>query len=339
MLRIEDFTLELPVEGIARPVLDSVNISVSDGEVVGLVGESGSGKSTTAKAAMGSLPAHARPRGSIHVDDESVLDMGADELRRLRTNSAAMIFQDPRTTLNPVRTVGDFLMEQLRQGGCPKDAARTRMIDLLTAVHVSKANMRMNQYPHELSGGMLQRVVIAAALANDPKLILADEPTSALDVSTQAEIMSLLAQLQSDHNFAMLFITHDLQLAAAVSDRVYVMYAGHVVEEQPGPNLFRDPLHPYTRGLLDSAPELNSDRILRAIPGRPLMMSEAVTGCPFAARCQWAEEECRKWRPEPARVGSSVKVACRRHREVAQARPGLMRQGTKESAAPEEGRL
>lgn len=320
MLQIEQFTLELAGEVAARPLIDNINISVGAGEFVGLVGESGSGKSTTAKAAMGLVPDGGRSYGSVRVRGEDVLAMDAAALRELRTRTAAMIFQDPKTTLNPVRTVGDFLIEQLRQAGCSKVTARDRMVELLSAVHVSKPTLRVDQYPHELSGGMLQRVVIAAALAIDPKLILADEPTSALDVSTQAEIMALLAELRAEHDFAMLFITHDLHLAAAVCDRVYVMYAGQVVEEQPGSNLFQNPRHPYTQGLLDSVPDLHGNRVLRAIPGRPLTLSESVSGCPFAARCEWVEEECRSRRPELAPVGAGAYAACRRQQEVAEAR-------------------
>ncbi|MGO2862798.1 MAG: ABC transporter ATP-binding protein [Brevibacterium sp.] len=315
MLEMRDFTVRLADESNARPVLDNVNVHVGAGEVVGLVGESGSGKSTIAKAAMGSIPRGARFSGTVTVDGENVFDMEPSALRRLRTRTAAMIFQDPKTTLNPVRTVGDFLQEQLRQIGCPKKLAFERMVALLSAVHVSKPEMRMNQFPHELSGGMLQRVVFAAALAIDPKVILADEPTSALDVSTQAEIMSLLEELRAEHGFSVLFITHDLHLAAAACGRVYVMYAGHIVEEQPGSSLFRSPQHPYTRGLLESVPDLQGSTEFRPISGRPLMMTEPVEGCPFVARCDWVEEACYSWRPQMVGVGANSHVACRRHEE------------------------
>lgn len=319
MLAFEDFCLELPGPQAARPVLDSVTMSVGPGEVVGLVGESGSGKSTTAKAAVGLLPDGARTSGSVRVDGRDVLDLDPSGIRDLRTHTAAMIFQDPRTTLNPVRTVGDFLVEQLRQAGQSKGEARERMIDLLSAVHVTKPELRMRQYPHELSGGMLQRVVIAAALASEPALVLADEPTSALDVSTQAETMALLAELRAEREFAMLFITHDLHLAAALCDRVHVMYAGRLVEEQAGATLFTDPRHPYTRGLLGSVPDLHGQRTLQAVPGHPLTLDEAVTGCPFAPRCAWVEEECRTWRPELRPTSSGARAACRREQQVAEA--------------------
>lgn len=317
MLRIEDLTLELDDEIAARPILHNVSVNVAPGEVVGLVGESGSGKSTTAKAAMGVLPDGARSTGHVYVGDEDVLAMDAAALRDLRTRSAAMIFQDPRTTLNPVRTVGDFLIEQLAQLGWPRESARERTVELLDAVHVSKPELRMKQFPHELSGGMLQRVVIAAALASEPKLILADEPTSALDVSTQAEIMALLDELRRERHFAMLFITHDLHLAAAACDRVYVLYAGEILEEQPGKELFANARHPYTRGLLGSVPDLHGTRPLKPISGRPLMTSEAVTGCPFVDRCDWAEDACRTWTPELIPIAPGVRAACRRLDAVA----------------------
>lgn len=317
MLSIENFSLVLDDEAIARPILRDVNVTVSPGEVVGLVGESGSGKSTTAKAAVGAIPQRARVTGRVSVGGDDVLAMGEMSLRGLRTRSAAMIFQDPRTTLNPVRTVGDFLTEQLEQLGWSREKARRRTVELLESVHVSKPELRMKQYPHELSGGMLQRVVIAAALASEPKLILADEPTSALDVSTQAEIMALLEELRREHGFAVLFITHDLHLAAAACDRVYVMYAGHIVEEQPGRSLFTNARHPYTRGLLGSVPDLSGDRPLMPIAGRPLMMSEAVSGCPFVDRCDWAEEACRTWQAELIPVAPGVEAACRRLPAVA----------------------
>lgn len=264
MLRIEDLSVAL-TDDSGRQLLQRVSVHVELGEIVGLVGESGSGKSTTAKAAMGLFPEGAATSGRVRVGDEDVLRMDAAGLRTLRTRTAAMVFQDPRTTLNPVRTVGDFLVEQLRQRGWKKDRAREHMIELLDAVNVSKPELRMDQYPHELSGGMLQRVVIAAALAIEPKLILADEPTSALDVSTQAEIMALLDRLRREHHFAMLFITHDLHLAAASCDRVYVMYAGEVVEEQPGARLFEGAEHPYTRSLLAAAPDLHGHSTLRSV--------------------------------------------------------------------------
>jgi len=264
MLRIEDLSVTLNDDS-ERQLLQRVSVHVESGEIVGLVGESGSGKSTTAKAAMGLFPEGSVTSGRVWAADDDVLQMDAAGLHALRTRTAAMVFQDPRTTLNPVRTVGDFLTEQLRQRGWKKAEARRRMVELLDAVNVSKPELRMNQYPHELSGGMLQRVVIAAALAIEPQLILADEPTSALDVSTQAEIMALLDHLRHEHQFAMLFITHDLHLAAASCDRVYVMYAGEVVEEQPGVRLFEGAQHPYTRALLAAAPDLHGHSELKPV--------------------------------------------------------------------------
>lgn len=314
-LEFTEFSVNLAT-GAARPVLAEVSLHVARGEVVGLVGESGSGKSTTAKAALGLVPPGATVSGTVAVDGESVFDLDADAVRRLRTVTAAMVFQDARTALNPVRRVGDFLTEQLEQVGWTRRAATRRMLELLEAVRIPDPERRLRQFPHELSGGMLQRVSVAAALAMEPALLLADEPTSALDVSTQAETMALLGRLQREHRFAMLFITHDLHLATAVCDRVYVMYAGRIVEEQPGATLLARPRHPYTRGLLDSAPALEGTRRLVPVPGRPLSLDEAVTGCPFVARCAHAEPECAQWQPTMTAVGEHASAACRRLAEV-----------------------
>uniref|UniRef100_UPI0006EBC2BF ABC transporter ATP-binding protein n=1 Tax=Streptomyces silaceus TaxID=545123 RepID=UPI0006EBC2BF len=233
LLDIKDLTVHLP--GAARPVLDEVSLHVAPGEVVGLVGESGSGKSTTAKAAIGLLPPGASATGSVRFSsDTDVLALTGEQLRAHRAGPVAMVHQDPRAALNPVRRIGDFLTE--------RGATRARAAELLEAVGLSSPERRLRQRPHELSGGMLQRVVIAGALA--------DEATSALDVTTQAEILALLRSLRATRDLGLLLITHDLHLAAAYCDRVYVMYAGRVVEQRTAKALFTTPAHPYTQGLL-----------------------------------------------------------------------------------------
>ncbi|WLW54871.1 ABC transporter ATP-binding protein [Streptomyces sp. YU58] len=303
LLTLDHLTVHLP--DTARPVLDDVGLRIAPGEVVGLVGESGSGKSTTAKAALGLLPAGARTSGEVRVDDTDVLALTGEALRRHRASTVAMIHQDPRAALNPVRRIGDFLRE--------RGADRARAAELLAAVGLSDPEHRLRQRPHELSGGMLQRVVIAGALAVRPRLLLADEATSALDVTTQAEILALLRTLRAEQDAGLLFITHDLHLAAAYCDRVYVMYAGRIAEERTAKALFTTPAHPYTRGLLSCSPTLGeTSGTLRPIPGRPPSLSDTFPGCPFAPRCPDAEAPCETWRPEPLTLPDGGAAACRR---------------------------
>ncbi|MGW0735194.1 ABC transporter ATP-binding protein [Streptomyces sp. NPDC002851] len=304
LLEIADLTLRLP--GTARPLLDAVSLSVAPGEVVALVGESGSGKSTTAKAALGVLPPGATASGTVRFDGTDVLDLRGAALRAHRSGPVALVHQDPRAALNPVRRIGDFLVE--------RGATRDRAAELLAAVGLSDPERRLRQRPHELSGGMLQRVVIAGALAAGPRLLLADEATSALDVTTQAEILALLRTLGAGRGCdptGLLLITHDLHLAAAYCDRVYVMYAGQVVEHRTAQALFTDPAHPYSRGLLACSPTLGEHpRALEPIPGRPPSLSDTFTGCPFVARCDAADDSCATHRPEPRPVADGGAAAC-----------------------------
>ncbi|MDA5145664.1 ABC transporter ATP-binding protein [Streptomyces sp. AD681] len=311
LLDIDNLTLRL-TDREARPLLSEVSLQVAAGEVVGLVGESGSGKSTTARAALRMLPAAADVTGTVRHNGRDVLTMSPAELRRHRARNVSMIYQDPRASLNPVRRIGDFLTERLvRVLGQTKNEANANAVRLLGDVGLSDPERRLRQYPHELSGGMLQRVVIAAGLATDPGLLLADESTSALDVTTQAEILVLLKALQAEHGMGLLFITHDLHLAAAYCDRVYVMYAGRVAEHQSARDLFTQPRHPYTRGLLDCSPALGESKELRPIPGRPPSLSDTRPGCPFAPRCAHAEDACTSWTPELS-TADGVEVSCRR---------------------------
>ncbi|GGU98540.1 peptide ABC transporter ATP-binding protein [Streptomyces litmocidini] len=291
--------LRITLPGTARPVLDGVDLHVAAGETVALVGESGSGKTLTSRSALNLLPPGAAVEGAVRVRGEDVLTMGADRLRALRTGTVSMIFQDPRAALNPLHRIGDFLTESVTLTGSMSGAdATARAVELLRAVGLDDSALR--KYPGQVSGGMLQRVMIAAALMGDPALVLADEPTTALDVTTQAEVIALLAELRARFGTGLLFVTHDLDLAAAISDRVYVMYAGRIAESGPAEALFAAPRHPYTAALLASTPRLEAPRgRLVAIDGRPPDLRQELVGCPFAARCHLATEICGRQAPEP----------------------------------------
>ncbi|NUW37728.1 ABC transporter ATP-binding protein [Nonomuraea sp. SMC257] len=307
LLSVEELTVEA---GGRRPILREVSLTVGRGEIVGLVGESGSGKSTIARSVLRLLPQRARVSGRVLVEGDDVLAMGPEALRGLRSSTVSMIYQDPRSSLNPVRRIGDFLTERMVHTlGRPKAQARATALELLAAVGMRDPEARLRQYPHELSGGMLQRVVVAAALAAGPSLLLADEATSALDVTTQAETLALLRRVQAERGLGMLFITHDLHLAAAFCDRVHVLYAGTIVESRPAKELFADPRHPYTQGLLACTPDLGDPRPIRPVPGRPPSLDDAFDGCPFAPRCPHATGRCESARPEPVTAGGGA-AAC-----------------------------
>ncbi len=297
LLEIEALGARLPVEGELRPVLHDVSLAIGEGEALGLVGESGSGKSMTARAVARLLPPGAQTSGAIRFAGDDVLALGGGALRRYRER-VVMIFQDPRAHVNPVRRIGDFMTEGLRVHDVPRDQAARRAVDALRDVGIDDGERRLEQYPHELSGGLLQRVMIATMLLGEPRLVLADEPTTALDVTTQAEVMAILDELRRERGLALLFITHDLELAAAVCDRTAVMYAGQIVETRVSTLLDRDPLHPYTAALAAARPDIGSTaQRLAAIPGRPVSAFEAPDGCPFAPRCTFAQDRCREGRP------------------------------------------
>ncbi|WP_406456646.1 ABC transporter ATP-binding protein [Streptomyces sp. NBC_00876] len=313
LLEYENLSIALP--GMARPVLDGIDLTVSAGEVVALVGESGSGKSVTARSALGLFPAGAGIEGQVRVDGTELVGADAAKLRAIRTGTASMIFQDPRAGINPVRRIGDFLTESLRvSNGWSKSRATGRAAELLGSVGLPDPERHLRQYPHELSGGMLQRVMIAGALTAEPRLLLCDEPTTALDVSTQAEIMAILGRLQRERDLGMLLITHDIELAAAACDRIYVMYAGRIVETAPTGRLFATPRHPYTAGLLGSSPPLRAPdgppARLIPIPGSPMGLLDSAPGCAFAARCRFARPGVCDQSPPPLERHGGALVAC-----------------------------
>jgi peptide/nickel transport system ATP-binding protein len=316
LLEIDQLTVQLPIEGQLRTVLHDVSLTLDAGEAVGLVGESGAGKSMTARAVARLLPKRAATEGSIRFGGTDVLRAEGRALRALR-DDIGMVFQDPRAHVNPVRRIGDFMTEALRTNhGVSNDEAARRSVRLLAEVGVPDGERRLRQYPHELSGGLLQRVMIAATLLTEPKLLLADEPTTALDVTTQAEVMAILDELRRERGLALLFITHDLDLAGAVCDRTVVMYAGQVVEQQPSASLHAHPRHPYTAALVGARPDVSSTASrLTAIPGQPLSAFEAPPGCAFAPRCPLAIDACRADRPALRDVGGAT-VRCIRAVEL-----------------------
>jgi peptide/nickel transport system ATP-binding protein len=316
LLEVEHLAVQLPVEGRMQTVLHDVSLTIDQGEAVGLVGESGSGKSMTARAVARLLPAGARVEGGLRYKGEEIEAMRAGALRAFR-GEVAMIFQDPRAHINPVRSIGDFMCEALRtNGGVDRSSARAGAVQALADVGIPDGERRCRQFPHELSGGLLQRVMIAAALLTEPRLVLADEPTTALDVTTQAEVMAILDDLRRSHGLALLFITHDLDLAGAVCDRTCVMYAGEIVESQPSQTLGVDPLHPYTASLSAARPAVEGNvHRLAAIRGRPVSAFEAPAGCSFAPRCDFAEDRCGDRDPELETLAGGL-VRCLRAGEL-----------------------
>ena len=318
LLELRSVTTEVLIGGRHHAVVRDVSLTIARGEVVGLVGESGSGKSMTARTMLRLLPEGARARGQVLFDGFDLLAEPPRALRALRARRIGMIFQDPRAHIDPLWTAGDHLTEGLRvHGGLGRQEAKQRALGLLADVGIADGERVLRAYPGELSGGMLQRVMIAGALAGDPDLLIADEPTTALDVTIQAEIVAIFDGLRRERELAMLFITHDLELASAICDRVVVMYAGRVMEEQPTGSLFAAPAHPYTVGLLAARPtiEARSDR-LAVIPGRPPTPVETPPGCPFHPRCAFAVDACTAEVPPLRRLEPGVATACRRVDEI-----------------------
>lgn len=299
--------------GVVEAVRD-VSLQIRPGESVALVGESGSGKSVTAMAAMGLLKLPGRiAGGDVRWKGKTLLgSAGRDQLREVRGKELAIVFQDPMTSLNPTFTVGVQIVEVLRRHlGMTRKQGRARAAELLNLVGISSPSQRLDQHPHEFSGGMRQRALIAMALACEPKMLIADEPTTALDVTIQAQILELVAEIQQRLDLAVLLITHDLGVVAGLCQRVAVMYAGKIVESGPIDDMFADPKHPYTRGLLASTPRLDSvERRLTGIPGAPPSMVAPPPGCAFVARCAHAMPTCSADDPLLVDSGVKRKVAC-----------------------------
>ncbi|WP_055590878.1 ABC transporter ATP-binding protein [Peterkaempfera griseoplana] len=314
LLEVRDLHVEFRTrDGVAKAV-NGVNYSVSAGETLAVLGESGSGKSVTAQAIMGILdsPPGFVTQGQINFQGRDLLKLSEKERRRIRGAKMAMIFQDALSSLNPVLTVGYQLGEMFRvhQGMSRKDA-KAKAIELMDRVRIPAARERVNDYPHQFSGGMRQRIMIAMALALEPDLIIADEPTTALDVTVQAQVMDLLAELQREYHMGLILITHDLGVVADVADKIAVMYAGRIVETAPVHELYKQPAHPYTRGLLDSIPRLDQKgQELYAIKGLPPNLLRIPSGCAFNPRCPMAQDVCRTDIPVLHPVTDSRGSAC-----------------------------
>ena len=307
LLEVEDLrTHFFTREGAVRAV-DGVDFSVDKGKTLGIVGESGCGKSVTALSIMGLIPKPPAKivSGEIRFDGRELTKLSEKQLEDVRGREIAMIFQDPMTSLNPTLKIGTQITEVLdRHFGMSKDQARRRAIELLEEVQIPRAAERLDDYPHRFSGGMRQRVMIAIAIACNPKLLIADEPTTALDVTVQAQVLDLLEDLREEHEMALIIITHDMGVVAEVADQVAVMYAGQIVEQAGGIELFDRPEHPYTEALLGALPELEGDNVrqgrLVAIPGRPPDLIDPPEACRFAARCRYADsgDTCVTVEPE-----------------------------------------
>jgi oligopeptide/dipeptide ABC transporter ATP-binding protein len=315
LLRVRDLSVHFHTPLGRLRAVAGVNLDLPAGKTLGLVGESGCGKTVTSLSIMRLLPPQTTEiDGEVFFAGENLLEIGPEDMRHIRGNRIGMVFQEPMTSLNPVFTVGEQVAEVLRQHRqLSHREARTQAISALSRVGLADAGRRFDQYPHELSGGLRQRVLIAMALACEPELLIADEPTTALDVTIQAQILALLTRLRDDLNLAVLFITHNLGVVAQTAERVAVMYAGLIVEEAPTAELFRRPCHPYTRGLLASVPKLDFHHslgeVLPAIPGQVPGGQEIPPGCLFRDRCPEAFERCEA--PPPwIMVGPDHRTRC-----------------------------
>jgi oligopeptide/dipeptide ABC transporter ATP-binding protein len=315
VLEVRDLTVEFPIEDQYYAAVYGVNFHIAEGETLGLVGESGCGKSVTSLALMRLLAPTSRVRGEVRFKGQNLLALPESQMRRVRGNDIGMIFQEPMTSLNPVHRIGTQIAESLiLHRGMSKRAAWDEAVRLLQSVGIPRAAEIAYEYPHRLSGGMRQRVMIAIAMACNPSLLIADEPTTALDVTIQAQILDLMRRLTQERGTATLLITHDLGVVAEMCDRVAVMYAGRIVEEGPVREILRNPQHPYTRGLLSSLPKLDGPRErLKPIDGNVPAIHRMPQGCRFAPRCAHAMPVCREQDAEFVEVQAGHRARCWLH--------------------------
>lgn len=319
LLEVNQLTTKFAGDTGVHIRVDHVNFHVDESEMVCIVGESGCGKSVTALSLMGLLPRSGKVTGGeAWFEGQNLFSLSEEELDRNRGNRISMIFQDPLTSLNPVFTIGNQIIESLKvHQKLSKEEARKKAEDILEKVGMPDAKAAMRKYPHTLSGGMRQRVMIAMALCCDPSLLIADEPTTALDVTIQAQIMRLLKKMKEEMGMSMILITHDIGLVASMADRVIVMYAGQIIEEAPVKELFRNPRHPYTRALLATVPSIydSDERVLASIPGVVPENYDEIKGCRFADRCSYCQEKCNEQQKDQ-KVNGSHKVKCCRWEEI-----------------------
>lgn len=323
VLEIKDLSVDfMTVRGIVYAV-QGVDLEVKQGEIHGIVGESGCGKSVTSKPVIRLHNEETtRYAGDIYIRDDSgekdVLAMSKKQLRDFRGSTAAMIFQDPMTSLDPIMKAGEQIAEMLRaKKNLNRREAREKVIEMFEKIGITPAEKRYEQYPFEMSGGMLQRIMIAMALICEPKLLIADEPTTALDVTIQAQILKLIKKLQQESGTSVIFITHNLGVVAEICDSVTVMYAGKAVETTSVVDIFDHPAHPYTKALLESNPrESDTEKRMKSIPGSPPLLYEKFKGCAFAPRCKYADDKCRSCVPVTENVSEGHSTACFKWREV-----------------------
>ncbi|MGI0117147.1 oligopeptide ABC transporter ATP-binding protein OppD [Zooshikella sp. RANM57] len=312
LLAVNNLKVQFSTHDGVVTAVDDLTFSLSEGETLGIVGESGSGKSQMAFSLMGLLAKNGQVSGSAEFEGKNILNLPPSALNKIRAEKIAMIFQDPMTCLNPYMKIGKQLMEVLiLHKNMSKQEAKAESIRLLDAVKIPEAKKRFDMYPHEFSGGMRQRVMIAMALLCSPKLLIADEPTTALDVTVQAQIITLLQELKKEFNTAIIMITHDLGVVAGLCDKVMVMYAGRTMEYGSVQDVFYRPTHPYTKGLLASIPDLECDQAeLLTIPGNPPNLLSLPKGCPFQERCQYAVDLCRTEKPALTSFNNYQQRAC-----------------------------
>jgi oligopeptide/dipeptide ABC transporter ATP-binding protein len=296
LLTIQDLTISFAGTRGPLQAVSGVSFRIERGERIALVGESGSGKTLTGMSCLGLVPPNAAMDGSVRVAGVELIGAGEPVLRTVRGSKVGVVFQDPATSLNPVRTVGDQVAEMFRQHrGTPRAEARERAVELMQAVRIPAAGRRYDDYPHQMSGGMKQRVMIAIALTLNPDLLVLDEPTTALDVTVESQIIDLLLELSDSREMALLMISHDLGVVSNVCERVLTMYAGQIVEEGPTRRVYEEPAHPYTRALLDSIVDVGEPACrMEPIPGHPPTLGDMPRGCRFAPRCPLAVEKCRE---------------------------------------------
>ncbi|MEJ1161313.1 ABC transporter ATP-binding protein [Prosthecomicrobium sp. N25] len=313
LVEVENLEVKFVSREATVHAVNGVSFSLTPGEVLCIIGESGSGKSVTMRALMRLLPAHkTKISGRMRVADKEILSLNSAELTAMRGSLVSMIFQEPMTALDPVYTIGDQIAETvMRHTGCSKEEGLKRGLELLEFVKVPSAERRLKAYPHELSGGLRQRAMIAMALSCNPSLLLADEPTTALDATVQIQVLILMRKLQKELGMSVIFVTHDLGVAAQIADKVAVMYAGRIVEMGSVKDVLTNPQHPYTRGMLASTVHgQDREHDIEAIPGSPPDMRRLMAGCSFSPRCPQATEECLVSQPPEFKVGPDRAVRC-----------------------------